>query len=53
MNNLLQQLYSSVSPKGFELMISDLLESMGFDDIEVTGRAGDSGIDLTATLRKS
>lgn len=50
---LLQQIYSSVSPKGFELMIRDLLESIGFDDIEVTGRAGDSGIDLTATLRKS
>jgi len=34
-------------------MVRDLLESIGFDDIEVTGRAGDSGIDLTATLRKS
>ena len=34
-------------------MIKDLLASIGFDDIEVTGRAGDSGIDLTATLRKS
>ena len=53
MSSLLHQLYSSVSPKGFELMIRDLLESIGFDDIEVTGRAGDSGIDLTATLRKS
>lgn len=52
-SSLLQQLYYSVSPKGFELMIRDLLESIGFDDIEVTGRAGDSGIDLTATLRKS
>jgi len=50
---LLQQLYSSISPKGFELMIKDLLESVGFDDIEVKGRIGDSGIDLTATLRKS
>jgi len=53
MSSLIQQLYSNVSPKGFELMIRDLLESIGFDDIEVTGRAGDSGIDLTATLRKS
>lgn len=53
MSSLLQQLYSNVSPRGFELMIRDLLESIGFDDIEVTGRAGDSGIDLTATLRRS
>lgn len=53
MSSLLQQLYSSLSHKGFELMIRDLLESIGFDDIEVIGRSGDSGIDLTATLRKS
>ena len=33
-SNLLKQLYSSVSPKGFELMIKDLLESIGFDDEE-------------------
>ena len=50
---LLEQLYSNTSPKGFEILIKDLLESIGFDDIEVTGRSGDSGIDLTATLRKS
>lgn len=52
-SELVKQLYSSVSPKGFEILIKDLLESIGFDDIEVTGRSGDSGIDLTATLRKS
>lgn len=50
---LLRQLYSNTSPKGFEILIKDLLESIGFDDIEVTGRTGDSGIDLTAILRKS
>jgi restriction endonuclease Mrr len=50
---LLHQLYSSVSPRGFEMMVRDLLTSIGFDDIEVKGRSGDSGIDLTATLRKS
>lgn len=50
---LLDQLYSSVSSKGFEILVRDILESLGFDDIMVTGRSGDSGIDLTATLRKS
>lgn len=50
---LIEQLYSNVSPKGFEVFIKDLLESLGFDDIEVVGRSGDSGIDLTATMRRS
>lgn len=50
---LIEQLYSNVSPKGFEVFIKDLLESLGFDDIEVVGRSRDSGIDLTATMRRS
>lgn len=50
---LLEQLHSNISPTGFEIFIKDLLESIGFDDITVTGKSGDSGIDLTATLRKS
>ena len=29
---LLEQLYSNTSPKGFEILIKDLLESIGFDD---------------------
>lgn len=51
--DLLEQLYRNLTPKGFELLIKVLLEKLGFDEIEVTGRSGDSGIDLTATLRKS
>src|SRR3989338_1286784 len=50
---LLEQLYGSLTPKGFELLIKVILEKLGFDEIEVMGRSGDSGIDLTATLRKS
>ena len=50
---LLEQLYSTVSPKGFEALVRDLLEALGFDDVEVTGKPGDSGIDLKATLRRS
>lgn len=51
--NLLEGLYKSLSPKGFELLIKVLLEKLGFDEIEVTGQSGDGGIDLTATLRRS
>lgn len=50
---LLEQLYSSLSPRGFEVFVKDILKSIGFDDVEVTGRPGDSGVDVTATLRKS
>lgn len=52
-NNLLAVLYDNLTPKGFEILLKDLLDKLGFDDIEVTGQSGDSGIDLTATLRKS
>lgn len=52
-NNLLTILYENLTPKGFEILLKDLLEKLGFDEIEVTGQSGDSGIDLTATLRKS
>ena len=51
--NLLENLYKSLSPKGFEFLIKILLEKLGFDEIEVTGQSGDGGIDLTATLRRS
>ena len=51
--NILEKLYESLTPKGFELLIRDLLEKLGFDEIEITGQSGDSGIDLIATLRKS
>lgn len=51
--DLLENLYKSLSPKGFEFLIKILLEKLGFDEIEVTGQSGDGGIDLTATLRRS
>ena len=51
--NLLEQLYSGLTPKGFELLLKVILEKLSFDEIEVTGQSGDSGIDLTAMLRKS
>lgn len=35
------------------MLLKDSLRKLGFDEIEVTGQSGDSGIDLVATLRKS
>lgn len=52
-SELLEQLHGSLSPKGFEFFVKDILKSIGFDDVEVTGGPRDSGVDLTATLRKS
>ena len=52
-SKLLNSFYASLSPRGFEVFLKDLLEKLGFDDIEVTSQSGDSGIDLTATLRRS
>lgn len=51
--NLLENLYKSLTPKGFEFLIKLLLEKLGFDEIGVTGQSGDGGIDLTAILRRS
>ena len=53
LKKLLTILYENLTPKGFEVLLKDMLEKLGFDDIKVTGQSGDSGIDLTATLRKS
>jgi restriction system protein len=50
---LLVNLCNSFTPKGFESPIKGLLGKLGFDEIEVTGKSGDGGIDLTATLRRS
>lgn len=40
----------SLSPKEFERLVGLLLGEMGFEDIEVTSHANDSGIDIRGTL---
>lgn len=52
-HELLQGLYSKITPRGFEIFLKDFLQELGFDEIEVTKQSGDSGIDLTAVLRNS
>lgn len=37
-------------PDTFETLIGQLLAAMGFDEIEVTNRSGDGGIDVRGTL---
>jgi len=47
--DLLKELYSRLTPEQFERFLSVLLGQMGFQDVKVTGRSGDRGIDLEAT----
>ena len=42
---------ASISPSAFEHLSGALLLSAGFDDVEVTGRSGDGGIDGIGTYR--
>jgi len=40
----------SHTPKEFELLVSELLAELGFEEIEVTSHGGDKGIDVRGTL---
>ncbi len=43
----------TMSPQAFEHLSAALLRRAGFDDVEVTGRSGDGGIDGIGTYRPS
>ena len=50
---ILQQLKTqlhSMPPQEFETLIGNLLIALGFENVEVTGYAGDGGIDVRGTL---
>jgi len=49
-NNLLDVL-TNLSPDAFERLTQRLLMACNFTDVEVTGKAGDGGIDGTATAK--
>ena len=51
-SNLLVHL-RSLSPSAFERLTASLLRVMGFEDVEVTGRPGDGGIDGVGVYRPS
>jgi hypothetical protein len=46
---LMQKLYE-MDPYQFEFLVADLLKEIGYENIEVTKRSGDKGVDVTATL---
>lgn len=41
---------STINPYSFEILIKRLLESMGYEDVEVTSRSGDGGVDVVADI---
>ena len=41
----------SLSPKGFELFCKKLLHAIGMENLKITGRSGDRGIDGTGDLK--
>lgn len=40
-----------MKPSAFERLVRDLLEEMGYDDVEVTKQSGDKGVDVVGTVR--
>lgn len=40
----------AMEPGQFEVLVGELLEKLGYEEVTVTGRSGDKGIDVTAVL---
>jgi len=47
----LRQRLESMDPVLFEGLIRDLLEAMGYEDVQVTKQSGDKGVDVTGTVQ--
>lgn len=41
---------ATMHPYRFEQLVRDLLEAMGYDNVEVTRESGDKGVDVVATI---
>ncbi len=48
---VLRERLATMDPYRFEHLIGDLLEAMGYEDVEVTKASGDKGIDVIGTIR--
>jgi len=48
---LLLEIIRGLSPKGFERLCQRLLRESGFEQVDITGRSGDGGIDGNGVLR--
>ena len=46
----IEELLAEMDPIAFEHLIGRLLEEMGYDDVEVTARSGDGGVDVVANI---
>ncbi len=46
----LQDLLSEMDPYDFEDLVRQLLQEMGYEDVEVTARSGDKGVDVVGTI---
>jgi restriction system protein len=46
--NALRELLSEMNPYGFESLVKDLLDAMGYQDVVVTKQSGDKGVDVVA-----
>ncbi|MDP7639062.1 MAG: UvrD-helicase domain-containing protein, partial [Candidatus Hydrogenedentes bacterium] len=47
----LRERLSVIPPYQFEHLVSELLEAMGYEDVEVTKESGDKGVDVVATVQ--
>lgn len=47
----LRERLSKMHPYRFEHLVRELLEAMGYDDVQVTKASGDKGIDVVATVQ--
>ena len=48
---ILQERLSKMNPYAFEHLIRDLLEAMGYADVQVTKQSGDKGVDVIGTVQ--
>lgn len=48
--NALKEKLLAMEPSQFEVLVAELLEKLGYEDVMVNGRSGDKGIDVMAVL---
>lgn len=47
----LREVLADMLPAQFEHLVRDLLEAMGYEDVQVTKQSGDKGVDVVATVQ--
>ena len=47
----LRERLAAIAPVRFEALVRDLLEAMGYEDVQVTKQSGDKGVDVVATVQ--